>query len=183
MTFWDWIALITGVLGVLLTIFESIWCWPAALFSVIISGITFYNQRLFGDFSLQIFYLVSGVYGWFYWNKKKSTNFSISKLPSKYIVPIICSILIQSVVYYYLLKHFKSDQILFDSILTSCSFTCTFMMTKKWIENWLFWVLIDFAYIFLYLIKDLPAYALLYGFFSIMALYGYYSWKKQLKTI
>ena len=56
MTIWDLIALLTGILGVLLTIFEKIWCWPMALLSVIISGITFYNQRLFGDFGLQVFY-------------------------------------------------------------------------------------------------------------------------------
>ena len=182
MTFWDWIALTTGVIGVLLTVFESIWCWPFALISVIISGITFYNQRLFGDFSLQIFYVLSSLYGWFYWNKQKSEVFIVTKIPVKYIFTLILSVFIQSVLYYYLLKHFKSDQILFDAILTSCSFTCTFMMTKKWIENWLFWVMIDLAYIFLYLMKDLPTYALLYGFFSLMALYGYYSWKKQLKT-
>ena len=71
MELWDWIALITGVLGVLLTIFESIWCWPTALVSVVISGATFFNQRLFGDFGLQIFYFISGIYGWIYWGKKK----------------------------------------------------------------------------------------------------------------
>jgi nicotinamide mononucleotide transporter len=180
MIYWDWIALLTGIAGVLLTIFESIWCWPIALISVVISGITFYNQRLFGDFGLQIFYLISGLYGWFYWNKKKGNTFIITKMPIKWVIPIALSILIQSIVYYYLLGYFKSDQIIFDAILTSCSFTCTFMMAKKWLENWILWVIIDAAYVFLYLIKDLPAYALLYGFFSLMALYGFYLWKKRL---
>ena len=183
MTFWDLIALITGIFGVILTILESIWCWPVALVSVIISGVTFYNQRLFGDFSLQIFYLISGLYGWFYWNKKKLDSFKISKMPEKWFLPIILSFILQSILYYYLLGYFKSDQVLFDAILTSCSFTCTFMMARKWIENWIFWVVIDAAYIFLYLIKDLPSYAMLYGFFSLMAYYGFYSWKKQLKMI
>ena len=183
MELWDWIALITGVLGVLLTIFESIWCWPTALVSVVISGATFFNQRLFGDFGLQIFYFISGIDGWIYWGKKKKEPFTVSNMPTKWYLPIAFSIMIQSVVYYFLLGYFKSDQILFDAILTSCSFTSTFMMAKKWIENWILWVVIDAAYIFLYLIKDLPTYALLYGFFSLMAYYGFYSWKKQLKTI
>lgn len=180
MTVWDWIALITGIAGVLLTIFESIWCWPMALVSVVISGVTFYDQRLFGDFCLQIFYLISGFYGWFYWNKNKGKSFSVTRMPHKRIIPVVLSVIIQSVVYYYLLSYFKSDQILFDAILTSCSFTCTFMMAKKWVENWLFWIVIDAAYVFLYIIKDLPTYALLYGFFSLMAYYGLYSWKKQI---
>jgi nicotinamide mononucleotide transporter len=183
MTIWDWIALLTGIAGVLLTIIESIWCWPVAIISVVISGVTFYHQRLFGDFSLQIFYLISGCYGWFYWNKKKSHPFKISKMPIKWVFPLILSIVLQSILYYNLLSYFKSDQILFDAILTSCSFTCTFMMTKKWLENWIFWILIDAAYVLLYLIKELPSYALLYGFFSLMAYYGFYAWKKQLTTL
>jgi len=113
MSIWDWIALLTGIAGVLLTIFESIWCWPLALMSVIISGTAFYNQRLFGDFGLQIFYFISGVYGWIYWHKKKVESFLVTKMPIKWIAPIIASIVIQSFIYYYLLSYFKSDQIIF----------------------------------------------------------------------
>jgi nicotinamide mononucleotide transporter len=183
MAFWDWIALITGILGVILTIFEVIWCWPMALISVVISIIAFYNERLYGDMSLNVFYFFSGFYGWYYWNKKKDQPFSVAKMPTKWYVPIILSVIVQSIIYYYLLHYFKSDQILFDSILTACSFSCTFMMTKKWIENWLFWIVIDGAYAILYIIKDMPTYAVLYGFFSIMVIYGYYKWKKQLIKI
>ncbi len=182
MEFWSLIALITGVLGVILTIFESIWCWPMALISVIISILAFYNARLFGDMSLNVFYFFSGIYGWFYWNKHKGMVFKVTKLPLKYIPFIILSILIQSVIYYYILSYFKADQILFDSILTACSFTCTYLMTKKWAENWLLWVLIDGSYVFLYIIKEMPNYAILYTFFTLIAAYGFYSWKKQIHT-
>lgn len=182
MAFWDIIALITGVLGVILTIYETIWCWPVALVSVVISTVTFYQQRLYGDMSLNVFYFFSGLYGLFYWNKKKGEVFTVAKMPLKWYLPILISIIVQSIVYYYLLHYFKSDQVLFDSILTACSFSCTFMMTKKWIENWLFWILIDGAYAVLYIIKDMHTYALLYGFFSVMVIYGYYKWKKQLTT-
>jgi nicotinamide mononucleotide transporter len=179
---WDWVVVITGVLGVILTIFETIWCWPVALISVIISTITFYQQRLYGDMSLNVFYFFSGIYGWFYWNKKKGEAFIVAQMPRHWYLPIVLSIVIQTIIYYYLLHYFKSDQVLFDSILTACSFSCTFMMTKKWIENWLFWILIDGAYCVLYIIKDMPAYALLYGFFSITVIYGYFKWKRQLTT-
>lgn len=179
MDFWDVIALITGVLGVLLTVFESIWCWPMALISVVISTITFYHNRLFGDMSLNVFYFFSGVYGWYYWSARKRDTFRVSALPVKYLPYILISIVVQSVAYYYILTYFRSDQVVFDSILTACSFTCTYLMTKKWIENWLLWVMIDAAYVFLYIIKEMPTYAILYSFFTLMAAYGYYSWKKQ----
>jgi nicotinamide mononucleotide transporter len=180
MEFWDWIALVTGILGVLLTIFETIWCWPMALISVIISTVTFYNQRLYGDMSLNVFYFFSGIYGWIYWNQNKHKAFVVTHMNVKWILPITLSIIIQSIAYYYILSYFKSDQVIFDAILTACSFTCTFMMTKKWVENWLLWVIIDGAYVVLYLIKDMPTYALLYAFFTLMAAYGFYKWRKQL---
>lgn len=180
MEFWDVIALITGVLGVLLTVFESIWCWPMALISVVISIITFYHNRLFGDMSLNVFYFFSGIYGWYYWNAHKGKSFNVSALPMKHLPLIGVSIAVQSVVYYYVLTYFRSDQVLFDSILTACSFTCTYLMTRKWVENWLLWVMIDAAYVFLYIIKEMPTYALLYSFFTLMAAYGFYAWKKQL---
>lgn len=180
---WDWIALITGVLGVILTIFESVWCWPMALISVIISTLAFYKQHLYGDMSLNVFYFFSGIYGWYYWRKHKIITFKVTRLPLKYVPFIIISIIAQSILYYYILHHFKSDQVLFDSILTACSFTCTYLMTKKWLENWLLWVLIDAAYVFLYIIKEMPTYAKLYTFFTLMAAYGYYSWKKQLHKL
>ena len=180
MELWDVIALITGVLGVLLTVFESIWCWPMALISVIISTITFYDQRLYGDMSLNVFYFFSGMYGWYYWNTHQKKSFRVSPLPLKYLPYIAISIVAQSILYYYILTFFRSDQVLFDSILTASSFTCTYLMTKKWVENWLLWVMIDGAYVFLYIIKEMPTYAILYSFFTLMAAYGFYAWKKQL---
>jgi len=97
------------VLGVLLTVFESIWCWPMALSSVIISTITFYNQRLFGDMSLNVFYFFSGIYGWYYWGTHQKQSFKVSALPLKYLPHIVLSIVIQSVLYYYILTYFRSD--------------------------------------------------------------------------
>ncbi len=182
MVFWDWIALVTGVLGVVLTIKEKIWCWPIALISVVISIVAFYKEHLYGDMFLNIFYFFSGNYGWYYWNRKKDEQFIVSKTPKKLYLFLFVITLVQVVLYYFILHFFKSDKIVFDSILTACSFTCTYMMIKKWIENWIFWLLIDGSYIMLYLVKDMPTYALLYAFFSIMVIYGYWQWKKQLNA-
>ena len=180
MNLWDWIALFTGVLGVILTIFQTIWCWPVALISVVISSIEFYNQRLFGDMSLNIFYFFSGIYGWFYWSKYKNVEFKVSKMPKPWFLYSILLIVFQSVIYFFILNYYKSDQIIIDAILTACSFTCTYLMTKKWLENWLIWILIDASYVILYIIKEMPTYAMLYSFFTIMAAYGFYQWKTQI---
>ncbi len=182
MAIWDWIALITGILGVLLTIRQNIWCWPMALIAVVISIVAFYKARLFGDMFLNVFYFFSGVYGWYYWHQKKEEEFNVTHVPRKQIWILVVMTIIQIVVYYYILHYFKSDQIIYDAILTACSFTCTYMMVKKWVENWIFWLLIDSAYVGLYFIKDMPTYALLYAFYSLMVIYGYWQWKKQINA-
>jgi nicotinamide mononucleotide transporter len=179
----DWIALLFGVLGVILTIFETIWCWPLSLISVIIQAFAFYNARLFGDFSLQIFYFFSGIYGWMYWNKNKVKPFEVSNTPKKIWLFIIISEVVLAFIIYIILSHFKSDQIILDSILTAASLICTYLMTKKWVENWLLWIVIDLTYVYLYINKQLPIYAILYLFFSIMACYGFYTWRKKIKKL
>lgn len=179
MTLLSVIAFVFGTLGVWLTIKQNIWCWFFALISVVASIVEFYNERLFGDMSLQVFYFFAGVYGWIYWNKKQNETFEVKKIKLK-IVPLLLLVTIaQTILYYFLLLRFGGDKPLFDAILTACSLTATYMMTKKWVENWAVWVLIDGTYILLYGIKEMWLFALLYLLFTIMAFYGWRKWSKE----
>jgi nicotinamide mononucleotide transporter len=180
------IALISGILGVLFTIMQRIWCWPMALISVVTSSIEFYNEHLFGDMALQVFYFIAGVYGWWYWNENQGSanspskkEFNVTTTPLKMWFIMIIATLVQGIIYYFLLKRFKGDQVMFDAILTACSITATYMMTKKWLENWVCWIAIDGAYVVLYLIKQMPLFALLYFVFTAMSVYGFYKWRIQ----
>lgn len=172
------IALISGVLGVWLTIKESIWCWPVSILSVCASTIEFYEARLFGDMGLQVFYLGAAIYGWYFWDKNKSKEFKIVKVPTKLIPVLIIATALLTVLFYFLIGFLKGDKVLFDATLTACSLTATYMMTKKWVENWFAWVLIDGAYVVLYGIKFMWLFAILYLFFTIMAFYGWLKWRK-----
>lgn len=172
------IALISGVLGVWLTIKESIWCWPVSIMSVIASTIEFYEARLFGDMGLQVFYLGAAIYGWYFWDKNKDREFKVEKVPLKLISVLIIATTALTVLFYFLIGFLKGDKVLFDAILTACSLTATYMMTKKWMENWFAWVLIDGAYVVLYGVKFMWLFAVLYLFFTIMAFYGWLKWRK-----
>ncbi|MBL7930428.1 MAG: nicotinamide mononucleotide transporter [Bacteroidia bacterium] len=189
------IALIFGVLGVWLTIKETIWCWPAALIAVVASIAEFYSERLYGDMSLQVFYFFAGIYGWYFWKRKsansnivsasdsiidfdKETGFRVKNLDKKQLPALIIATAIQAVVYYYLLVYFGGDKPVLDSILTACSLTVTYMMTKKWVENWFAWVVIDMTYVLLYLIKDMWLFAILNFFMAGVAFYGWLKWRK-----
>lgn len=173
------IAFCFGALGVWLTIKENIWCWPFSLISVIASMISFYQARLFGDMCLQVFYFFAGLYGWVYWSKQKQTAFSVEKVKLKFIPLLLIATIAQTILYYFLLLHFGGDRPLLDALLTAGSLTATYMMTKKWVENWATWVLIDGAYILLYGLKAMWLFALLYLLFTIMAFYGWQKWRKE----
>lgn len=176
------IALIAGTLGVWLTIKQTVWCWPFALVSVIASIVEFYEVRLFGDMALQVFYFFAGVYGWIYWNKKKDEAFVVKRIDIHLVPSFLAITILQAVAYYYLLVYYKGDRPMLDAILTACSLTTTYMMTKKYVENWLIWVVIDATYVILYVLKDMWMFALLYLIFTGIAFYGWLKWRREVTS-
>src|SRR3954463_14982821 len=97
------IAFVTGVLGVWLTIKQNIYCWPAALISVVTSMLEFMNEKLYGDMALQLVYFVAGVYGWIYWQKNLKTEFRVTAIPSRNLLPLALLTIGQGILYYFLL--------------------------------------------------------------------------------
>jgi nicotinamide mononucleotide transporter len=181
MTLIEIIAFILGLAGVWLTIRENILCWPSALLSVIIYIYIFFNTRLYGDMALQIFYAFASIYGWYRWNKEKNKK-SFTPTYMEISVSIrffILNVILFVPVYMVLLKT-DTDVPFADAILTSFSLSNTWLMARKKIENWLMWVVIDGAYVLLYLYKSLYLTALLYALFAIMAAYGYHQWKRKI---
>lgn len=172
------IAFISGTLGVWLTIKQSIWCWPMAILSTVCSGLDFYLSRLFGDMSLQVFYFFAGLYGWILWEKKRKDDFKALPMPLKYWPAIIGAGVLLFALCYYMLLYFEGARPLLDAALTAASLVTTYMMTRKWSQNWLLWVGIDGTYIILYGLTNLWFYAALYLLFTIMAWYGWRQWKK-----
>lgn len=179
MTILSLIALVFGILGVVFTIRQSIWCWPLALVSVMASFAEFYKERLYGDMMLQVFYFVSGIYGWWFWERNRHKEFKVSFIPKLWVNYMLGLTILQAIVYYFVLLKFKGDKALFDACLTAASISATYMMTRKWIENWLAWVLIDLLYVVLYGVKHMWLFALLYLIFAAMAAYGFNLWKKK----
>ena len=79
---------------------------------------------------------------------------------------------------FYLLVYLKGNRAGLDALLTAASLVTTYMMIRKWAENWLLWVLIDGTYVLLYALTNLWSYALLYAVYAVMAWYGWKQWKK-----
>lgn len=179
MSLLSFIALLSGVLGVWLTIRQNIWCWPMALVSVVLSAIDFYSTRLFGDMALQVMYFAQGLYGWLVWHKGNAVNFKSTRMPQLYWLFVILAIALLWLIVFYILIYLKGNRATLDALLTAGSLVTTYLMTKKWAENWLLWVLIDATYILLYALTGLWGYAILYAVYTGMACYGWMQWKKS----
>lgn len=171
------VFIISG-LGVWLTIRQSVWCWPIALVAVVISIVVLYEARLFGDMALQIFYFFAGIYGWVYWEKNKNASFTVTKIDRKQIPLLIGVTAFQAIVYYFLLVYFKGDRPFLDGVLTACSLTITYMMTKKWVENWILWVIVDLVYVLLFCLKEMWFFSATNLFMAVVAFWGWLKWRR-----
>ncbi len=176
-----------GVVFSLLFVFfnarEKIICWLFGILSSLFYIYIFFSSKLYGDSILQFYYLGIAFYGWFSWSKKSSGS---SALMVKYLgfssvlKWLIIGVLLTPVFGYYLDSFTDSDVPYFDGATTVFSFIATWMMTRKILQNWLLWIVVDLASVFLYIYKELYLTSGLFLVYTIMAVYGYVEWKKQL---
>ncbi len=176
------IGFILTIIGVLLSSYQLIWSWPINIISPIVYIFIFYKSKLYGDMSLQFMFIILAIYGWINWLRKTLkpkqavTNINLFFLILYFVIAVALSF-----VFYYLLKNFtKSDVPFADAVLTSLSVVASIMTAKKQIENWLVWIAVDIAYVFLYLNKSLAITAVLYGIITLLAVHAYFQWKREI---
>ena len=189
----SWIELIgvlTGFICVYLAAINNIWNWPVAIVSVVIYIYVFYNYQLYADMGLQIYFLITSIYGWYYWSRNAELDV---KMPVVLISrqQIIISIAIIAVVTPLLgftlislspILHYKPAAYPYlDSFCTTCSLIAQVYLTRKILENWLIWIFVDIIYVGVYIAKHLQPTAILYAAYIPIALLGYLDWRKEYK--
>ncbi len=173
-----------GLLSVIYAKRESILVFPTGIISVLIFVYICFNARLYADMSINAYYFVMSVYGWYYWSRKDDTkhNTPITTNTKKDWIWSITILLVSFVVLSQLLIHFTdSDVPIIDALTTSIFFVGMQLMARKKIENWLAWIIGDFISIPLYFYKGLVLTSFQFFVFFIIAIFGYLSWKKTLE--
>jgi len=182
------VAVIFAILYLLLAIKESIWCWPAALISTLIYVYLFFDVDLYMESLLQIFYIVMAFYGWNQWKASDSDSESEHKLEISCwtLKQHLISFTVIAVLVYIsasLLTHTNAAFPWLDSFTTWSAVIATWMVTKKILENWIYWFVIDSVNIFLYLEKELYLTAILFSLYVILTLVGYEQWRKKAQPL
>jgi nicotinamide mononucleotide transporter len=179
----EWIGTISGFACVYLAAKQNILNWPISIISVVAYTFLFFEYKLYGDAALQLYFLGTAVYGWYYWLKRKEEHKKpIVSLNNKKIVSVILSVMILSFLLGLFLDHFTDTNVPYaDGFCTATSFVAQFLMTRKVLQNWILWIIVDICYIPLYIYKELNLTALLYLLFLILATIGYFDWRRTWK--
>lgn len=182
-------AVLFGIASVFFAWFNKIWVYPTGLVSTSIYVYLLLKWSLLGDMMINAYYFIMSIYGWYIWTRKidETHTTPISRTNSKEkIIEII--IFIATLIFVYIVyKTFDkwNDWTAYvDTLTTAIFFVGMWLMAKRKIENWIFWIIGDIISIPLYFYKGFTFTSFQYLIFTIMAIQGYLAWKKSLdKTL
>ena len=174
------VAVFFSVLYVVLAARESIWCWGAACISVSIYIYICYTAKLYPETGLQIFYLFMAGAGYYMWNKDNKEEIKEwSEL--KHLGIIFLGTILAFFMGFYFSIYTDSVMPITDSFTTTFSLIASYMVVKKVLGNWLYWIMIDLVSVYLYFNRDLHLTSLLFVTYTIIAVFGYFSWINRMK--
>lgn len=172
-----------AIVMVLLNIRQSPWAWLFAIASAGLYAIVFYEAKIYGDMALQFVFVAISLWGWYQWlfGGSNRQGVTVSRLdPRAWVMVALIWALAYAVVAIILRTFTDTDVPHIDAFLTAGSLVAQYLLTRKTLENWHLWIIIDLLYIGLYLHKNLYLTAVLYGLFAILACLGLLAWKKSL---
>lgn len=181
----NWIEILGTLCGVAYLYLElkaSIYMWLTGIAMPAISLFVYYEAGLYADFGINIYYLLAACYGlgvWLFGKQSDGTPIAISPAPHlAYWQATVCFVLCFGAIGFVLTEYTDSTVPWWDSFTTALSIVGMWMLARKWLEQWWVWVAVDAVSTGLYFYKGIYFYAALYAAYTIIAIYGYYKWKR-----
>ena len=178
-------AVIFGIVSVLLSVRQNIWSWPTAIINVALFFALFYKSGLYSDMGLQAVYFVLSVYGWYEWlyGGANHSELRVSRTPLR-VVAILPAI---GIVFWFglaqITRRLPGTALPYlDAALTTGSLVAQWMMTRKLLENWALWIMLDVVYVGMFIFKGLYLTAANYAVYLVLAVMGHVAWKRSLET-
>lgn len=180
---------VTGLIYLWFSVRQSILTWPAGLLTSLLYIWIFFSAKFYAGMGLQFYYVVISIYGWWSWLNGEPGNsgekvLHVSRTGMKLWVWLFIINLFLFVLISYVLANFTDSPIPYwDAFVTSLSIIATWMLARKKFEHWLLWMLIDAISIGLYIYRELYPTTILFVAYTIMAVVGYFEWRKDLKIL
>ena len=176
------VAVVLAVLYLLLAIRQNIWCWLCAGISTAIYVYLFLNARLYMESALNVFYFAMALYGWSVWTRGRTDDHELSVSVWRVTVHgyAIAAIVAASLISGFLLNQYTDAAFPYiDSMTTWAAIWATFLVARKVLENWWYWLVIDIASVFIYWSRDLQLTSLLFVIYVVMIPFGLISWTRS----
>ncbi len=176
-------AVVFGLVSVWLSTRENIWSWPTAIVNVGLYAVLFFREKLYADMGLQVIYLVLSFYGWYEWKfgGENRTELHVSRLSPRLAATLGAIGLAGSAALgWFLHKNTDASLPYLDATLSIFSLIAQWMMTRKLLENWALWIVLDVVYVWMFIfLKHLNFTAFQYGVFLLLAVLGLRDWKRS----
>ena len=168
----------------------SCYLWIASFIMPAIYMVVYYQAGLYADFGINVYYVLASIYGLFYWifgrRKDRSADkpeLPVSYTPRRQYLPLLAVMVVLTIVIAQILLHFTDSNVPWsDSFTTALSMVAMWMLSRKYVEQWLAWIGVDLVCSVLYVYKELYFTAGLYALYTVIAYFGYLKWKKMIQT-
>ena len=194
---------VAGIIYVFLEIRQHIWLWPVGIITSAVYIWVFFVGKLYADMSLQVYYLVISILGWYWWlnrakaarqinenfkGKDESSNengygtLQVTRLKTGTGTVLGLVFLLLFAIIWLILKYLTDSTVpLWDSFLTSLSVVATWMLARKIYEHWYLWIVVNAGSVLLFIIKGLYPTIILYFVYLVMSFIGLKEWEKTIK--
>jgi len=166
---------------IVLLIRERIACWPFGIAGCALSVYLFIDARLYSEAILYLFYAAMGVWGWIAWHRRaeRDSNPVIRWRLAFHLCACLIAAVLAAGLGYAMGAYSDAERPLFDAFTTVFSFLGTYLEITKVLEAWLYWLVLNLASVWLYHDRSLDIYAVLIGFYSILSVWGFLSWRRS----
>jgi nicotinamide mononucleotide transporter len=186
---WEAVAVILAIAYLLLAVKENILCWLFAFLSTAIYTVLFWDVSLLMESALNVYYMAMAVYGWHQWTRGGTNGddgahaLAVRSMSGQQHVLVISGIAVLTFVSgYFLSEHSSAAWPYIDSFTTWASVITTYLVTRKYLQNWLYWIVIDTVSIPLYIDRGLNLTALLFVAYVVIAVVGYVKWRDHFRN-
>ncbi|MGL4232510.1 MAG: nicotinamide riboside transporter PnuC [Casimicrobium sp.] len=184
----SWLETVAFVLALAMVIcsaYEHPATWPLAIVSSALYVWLFYTSKLYGETIVNVFFVLSGIWGWLQWlfghRKDSSDPLRVEQLDSRGLTVTLVGWLLGWLAFALFLSRFTDSDVPWaDAFVTAGSFAGTFLLARKFIENWPVWIAVNAASVALFVYKSLWLTTLLYAILFVFSFWGWHVWRQQL---
>lgn len=185
------ISVLAGIIAVFYAAKENIITWPIGLVNICTAFFIYYHIRLYSDMFLQVYFFSISIYGWFSWKIEKKEKIPLKYLSLKQLLFLCFSIIVLTIMIgMWMTQIHMIFPMVFpqpaaypyaDTFVAISSIIANTLLARRFIENWILWILVDIICIYLYIQKEIVFIAFEFLIFLFLAIYGWREWYKLKK--